>query len=41
MALINCPECNHEMSDQAKTCPNCGYKIPKVKRVLSPEEQKK
>lgn len=23
MALINCTECNHQMSDQAKTCPNC------------------
>jgi RNA polymerase subunit RPABC4/transcription elongation factor Spt4 len=23
MAQINCPECNHLMSDQAKICPNC------------------
>lgn len=27
MALINCPECNNEVSDKAKTCPNCGYSM--------------
>lgn len=27
MALIKCPECNHEVSDTAKNCPNCGYKL--------------
>ena len=27
MALINCPECNHEVSDKAPVCPNCGYKL--------------
>lgn len=27
MALINCPECGHQMSDTAKQCTNCGYKI--------------
>lgn len=27
MALINCPECNKEISDTAKVCPSCGYKI--------------
>ena len=25
MALIKCKECQKEMSDQAKTCPHCGY----------------
>lgn len=25
MALIHCPECNHEVSDKAKACPNCGH----------------
>lgn len=29
MALINCPECNKEISDKAETCINCGYKLPK------------
>lgn len=27
MALIKCPECQKEISDSAKTCPNCGYAI--------------
>jgi len=27
MALINCPECNKEISDKARSCPNCGYPI--------------
>lgn len=25
MALIKCPECGKEISDQADFCPNCGY----------------
>lgn len=25
MALINCPECEKEISDKVKFCPNCGY----------------
>lgn len=25
MALINCPECESEVSDKAKSCPKCGY----------------
>lgn len=29
MALINCPECNKEISDQVKNCPNCGYPLKK------------
>ncbi|MEE0968052.1 MAG: zinc ribbon domain-containing protein [Clostridia bacterium] len=27
MSLINCPECNKEISDKAYSCPNCGYPI--------------
>ena len=23
--LTNCPECNHEISDKAHSCPNCGH----------------
>lgn len=30
MALINCPECNKEVSDIAKTCPNCGFPISEI-----------
>lgn len=26
MALVNCKECNKEISDSAKQCPHCGYK---------------
>lgn len=29
MALINCPECNKEISDKAECCINCGYKLTK------------
>lgn len=25
MALLKCPECTHDVSDKAITCPNCGY----------------
>lgn len=28
MALINCPECNKEISDKALTCPQCGFPVP-------------
>ena len=27
MAIIKCPECGHAVSDQAKSCPNCGFTI--------------
>lgn len=27
LVLIKCPECNKEISDKAKTCPNCGCPI--------------
>lgn len=29
MALMNCPECGKEISDTAKKCPNCGFKLSK------------
>ena len=31
MALIQCPECNNEISDQARKCKFCGYPIRKSK----------
>lgn len=31
MALINCPECGKQISDQAASCPNCG--MPRQKTV--------
>lgn len=46
MALIICPECSKEISDQAKVCPHCGYKLPKQKKKkekkeVSPRQKKK
>lgn len=41
MALINCPECNKEISDTVKTCPHCGYKLPKTKKIQSPNGKRK
>lgn len=29
MALVACLECKKEISDQAESCPNCGFKISK------------
>lgn len=30
MALINCPECNKEISDKASACPNCGCPLSEI-----------
>ena len=27
MALIHCPECHKEVSDQAEVCPHCGIRL--------------
>lgn len=35
MALIKCPECGQEVSDTAKSCPHCGYKIKSNNPILS------
>lgn len=35
MALINCPECNKEISDKAKACPNCGYPVSELNIAIS------
>ncbi len=35
MSLIKCPECSHDVSDQAPTCPSCGY--PLKEQVHEPE----
>ncbi len=35
MALINCPECGKEISDSAKVCIHCGYKMRKKESVLN------
>ena len=33
MALIICPECGKEVSDQASVCPNCGYPINNIEEL--------
>lgn len=34
MALINCPECNKEISDSARKCPHCGYPLKEEVEVI-------
>ena len=34
MALIICPKCGKEISDQAISCPNCGYVMKKEENVI-------
>lgn len=36
MALITCPECSKEVSDQARACPSCGYPMAGPARVEAP-----
>ena len=33
MAMINCPECGKEISDQAASCINCGYPIKQQNEI--------
>lgn len=39
MSLINCPNCNHTVSDKSKKCIQCGHKIKKTqinkKRIIT------
>ena len=35
MALKKCPECGHEISDQALFCPKCGYRTKKTELYIS------
>ena len=30
MALINCPNCGHKVSNKANTCPKCGQELSPV-----------
>ena len=27
MAMIKCPECSKDISDEARVCPHCGFKL--------------
>lgn len=42
MALIKCEECGKEISDKAKSCPNCGFPIEEKKEEITemPKERK-
>ncbi len=30
MAILRCPECGHDVSSEANSCPHCGYPINKI-----------
>lgn len=36
MALLTCPECGHNVSDQAEICPGCGYPVSKILAAAQP-----
>ena len=40
MAMIKCPECRKDISDQAASCPNCGCPSSKWRQVQNPQAQK-
>jgi len=40
MPLINCPECQKRISNQATTCPNCGHPLSWQQPVKQPEKPK-
>ncbi len=35
MALINCTECNHEVSNKAEACPKCGAPIASARETVA------
>lgn len=39
--LINCPECNKEISDTAKSCPYCGHPIKNPLKIAKSKERAK
>lgn len=40
MSLINCPECNKEISDKAINCPHCGNPINEQKPIIVRKDYK-
>lgn len=40
MALITCPECNHQVSSHADVCVQCGYPIKANKAILTERTSK-
>lgn len=41
MALFPCPECNHNISDMAFSCPNCGYPLKEPLSIPSTRKPKR
>ena len=41
MALINCPECEQEISDTCKMCPKCGYRLKNEVNVINIKDKSK
>lgn len=41
MALMQCPECKHQISDQAVACPNCGAPVKGPATASVPSKEKK
>jgi hypothetical protein len=41
MPLVNCPECQYIISDNADFCVHCGYPISKIKSLKRPVRKKK
>ena len=39
MALISCPECGAQVSDQAQSCPQCAYPLKKHDLVQQQKEE--
>jgi len=37
MALIKCPDCDRDVSDQAASCPNCGYPLNSPEKAPAPD----
>ena len=36
MAIVQCPNCGNGISDQASTCPKCGYNFNSQRVVMNP-----
>lgn len=34
MAIIDCPECKHKISDQSINCPSCGFPTSKIRALI-------
>ena len=41
MAIIKCPECGQEISDQSRNCIHCGYPLKKQKGIVLKEHRNK